>query len=145
MGDLLRNKSAYESDDEKAEEENEEEDEENGERGRGRMLGFMFGNVDDAGDLDEEYLDQVPTAFSRTINAVPLRFPLCVSACWDFGLGYETCSKPAFNERTESLEPSHTPECLGLFDLGNQATTDCRNSSLDLRELIHVALAAPGA
>ncbi|BFI36879.1 hypothetical protein MARPO_0010s0177 [Marchantia polymorpha] len=58
MGDLLRNKSAYESDDEKAEEENEEEDEENGERGRGRMLGFMFGNVDDAGDLDEEYLDQ---------------------------------------------------------------------------------------
>jgi hypothetical protein len=23
------------------------------------MLGFMFGNVDDAGDLDEEYFDQV--------------------------------------------------------------------------------------
>lgn len=35
----------------------EEEDEENGKESQ--MLGFMFGNVDDAGDLDVEYLDQV--------------------------------------------------------------------------------------
>lgn len=41
----------------------EEEEEEDGDgEGRGRpMLGFMFGNVDDSGDLDEEYLDQVPS------------------------------------------------------------------------------------
>lgn len=53
--------SAYEGlDDENGEEENEEDDE-NEEGGKGRMLGFMFGNVDDAGDLDEEYLDQVCT------------------------------------------------------------------------------------
>ncbi|CAM6089127.1 unnamed protein product [Calypogeia fissa] len=47
-------------DDENAEEEeNEEEDEESEDGGgKGRMLGFMFGNVDDAGDLDEEYFDQ---------------------------------------------------------------------------------------
>ncbi|KAL3694992.1 hypothetical protein R1sor_008643 [Riccia sorocarpa] len=57
MGDSVRNKSAYESDDEKAVEEN-EDDEDNMEEGHGRMLGFMFGNVDDAGDLDEEYLDE---------------------------------------------------------------------------------------
>ncbi|KAG0629769.1 hypothetical protein M758_1G128800 [Ceratodon purpureus] len=38
--------------------EDDEEDEEDGD-GQGRqMLGFMFGNVDDSGGLDEEYLDQ---------------------------------------------------------------------------------------
>ncbi|KAJ7568940.1 hypothetical protein O6H91_01G053900 [Diphasiastrum complanatum] len=40
------------------EEEEEEDEEEAAERKRSRMLGFMFGNVDDSGDLDEEYLDQ---------------------------------------------------------------------------------------
>lgn len=49
MGDIYR-------------EENERDDEEedgDGEGGGRQLLGFMFGNVDDAGDLDEEYLDQV--------------------------------------------------------------------------------------
>lgn len=44
MGDFSRHSADEEG----------EEDEEGG----GPMLGFLFGNVDDSGDLDEEYLDQ---------------------------------------------------------------------------------------
>jgi hypothetical protein len=59
-------------DEEEAEDEEEEEEEEDAEEDDGGdedgddddgerrpMGGFMFGNVDDAGDLDEEYFDQV--------------------------------------------------------------------------------------
>ncbi|KAK8955288.1 Transcription initiation factor TFIID subunit 1 [Platanthera guangdongensis] len=46
-------------DDTHSHEEREEEDEEYEEVGRGnRLLGFMFGNVDNAGDLDVDYLDE---------------------------------------------------------------------------------------
>lgn len=53
-----------------------EEEEEDGDgEGRGRpMLGFMFGNVDDSGDLDEEYLDQVlsyPSSCSSCQPSLP--------------------------------------------------------------------------
>lgn len=50
MGDLYREDSDRDDDD---------EEDGDGEGRGGRMLGFMFGNVDDAGALDEEYLDQV--------------------------------------------------------------------------------------
>jgi hypothetical protein len=36
-----------------------DEDEDDDEERSGPMLGFLFGNVDVSGDLDEEYLDQV--------------------------------------------------------------------------------------
>ena len=36
-----------------------DEDEDEDEERTGPMLGFLFGNVDVSGDLDEEYLDQV--------------------------------------------------------------------------------------
>lgn len=37
-----------------------DDDEEYEESGRGnRLLGFMFGNVDNTGDLDADYLDEV--------------------------------------------------------------------------------------
>ena len=37
-----------------------DEDEEYEESGKGnRLLGFMFGNVDNSGDLDVDYLDEV--------------------------------------------------------------------------------------
>jgi len=49
MGDLYREDSDRDDDD---------EEDGDGEGRGGRMLGFMFGNVDDAGALDEEYLDQ---------------------------------------------------------------------------------------
>jgi hypothetical protein len=55
---------ADEEEEEEAEEEAEEDDggDEDGDDDDGErrpMGGFMFGNVDDAGDLDEEYFDQV--------------------------------------------------------------------------------------
>lgn len=36
-----------------------DEQEEYDDGGRDRLLGFMFGNVDGAGDLDVDYLDKV--------------------------------------------------------------------------------------
>lgn len=54
MGDM------YKEDSERDYDEDEEEDGDGEGRGR-QMLGFMFGNVDDSGGLDEEYLDQVAT------------------------------------------------------------------------------------
>ena len=68
----------------------EEKEDENGE-GRGRqMLGFMFGNVDDSGDLDEEYLDQVGTKIFTIYYGFPsvtyiafqvFRMKYCTSKC----------------------------------------------------------------
>jgi hypothetical protein len=55
-----------EEDEEEAEEEEEADEDDGGDEDgddddgeRRPMGGFMFGNVDDAGDLDEEYFDQV--------------------------------------------------------------------------------------
>lgn len=31
--------------------------------GKNRLLGFMFGNVDNSGDLDVDYLDEVTLSF----------------------------------------------------------------------------------
>jgi len=63
MGDIYKEDSERDYDD---------DDEDDGE-GRGRqMLGFMFGNVDDSGGLDEEYLDQVVTNFCFLENLVIL-------------------------------------------------------------------------
>jgi len=85
MGDMFTvskergDEEAQEEDEEEEEEEEEDEEDEEEERGeedvrgdedgddddddddgeRRPMGGFMFGNVDDAGDLDEEYFDQV--------------------------------------------------------------------------------------
>ena len=42
---------------EEGEEEVEEDDDEQG--GEEKMLGFIFGNVDEAGELEEEYMDEV--------------------------------------------------------------------------------------
>ena len=42
---------------EEGEEEEEEDDDEQG--GEEKMLGFIFGNVDEAGELEEEYMDEV--------------------------------------------------------------------------------------
>ena len=57
MGDIYKEDSERDYD-----EDEEGEDGDGEEEGRGRqMLGFMFGNVDDTGGLDEEYLDQVAT------------------------------------------------------------------------------------
>lgn len=36
-----------------------DDQEDYGDDGRDRLLGFMFGNVDGAGDLDVDYLDKV--------------------------------------------------------------------------------------
>lgn len=41
------------------EEEDEDEEEEEEAEGGNRLLGFMFGNVDNSGDLDVDYLDEV--------------------------------------------------------------------------------------
>lgn len=42
-----------------------DDEEENEEAGGGsRFLGFMFGNVDNTGDLDADYLDEVVLSFS---------------------------------------------------------------------------------
>lgn len=54
MGDIYKEDSEREYDDD-------EEDDGDGEGRDRQMLGFMFGNVDDSGGLDEEYLDQVAT------------------------------------------------------------------------------------
>ncbi|XP_024386328.1 transcription initiation factor TFIID subunit 1 isoform X4 [Physcomitrium patens] len=52
MGDIFKENSERDYDEE-------EEDGDGDGEGRGeQMLGFMFGNVDDSGGLDEEYLDQ---------------------------------------------------------------------------------------
>lgn len=69
MGDIYKEESEREYDDD-------DEDDGDGE-GRGRqMLGFMFGNVDDSGGLDEEYLDQVATnVFLSRIWSFLLRIP----------------------------------------------------------------------
>nr|XP_024393704.1 transcription initiation factor TFIID subunit 1-like isoform X3 [Physcomitrium patens] len=54
MGDIYKEVSGKGYDEEEEEEDGDGEGE-----GRGQqMLGFMFGNVDDSGGLDEEYLDQ---------------------------------------------------------------------------------------
>ncbi len=76
MGDMFTvskergDEEAQEEDEEEEDEEEEEEEEREEDDGgdeygddddgeRRPMGGFMFGNVDDAGDLDEEYFDQV--------------------------------------------------------------------------------------
>ena len=39
-----------------------DEEEYDEESGGNRLLGFMFGNVDNAGDLDVDYLDEVSSS-----------------------------------------------------------------------------------
>jgi hypothetical protein len=91
MGDMFtvsKERGDEEAQEEDEEEEEEEEDEEDEEEERGEedvggdedgddddddgerrpMGGFMFGNVDDAGDLDEEYFDQVHFPASWRVN-----------------------------------------------------------------------------
>lgn len=50
---------AHSDDDEPEEGEEEEEEEEDEQGGEEKMLGFIFGNVDEAGELEEEYMDEV--------------------------------------------------------------------------------------
>lgn len=51
----MRNKTSAISSEEQGEEDDEEYEDDNGEN---RMFGFMFGNVDDFGELDVDYLDE---------------------------------------------------------------------------------------
>lgn len=65
-----------------ADDDEEEYEEEEGGNGNG-LLGFMFGNVDGAGDLDIDYLDQVPCHF--LFFFLSLCFYLCnIRRCFRF-------------------------------------------------------------
>ena len=48
-----------EAEGEEGEEEEEEEEEDDEQGGEEKMLGFIFGNVDEDGALEEEYMDEV--------------------------------------------------------------------------------------
>ena len=56
-----------------------DEDEDEDEERTGPMLGFLFGNVDVSGDLDEEYLDQVFLSLSLCSSFCYIYFSLLIS------------------------------------------------------------------
>lgn len=50
-----------------------DDEEEYEEAGSGnRFLGFMFGNVDNSGDLDADYLDEVIITSAITVTIFPI-------------------------------------------------------------------------
>ncbi|KAI9119661.1 hypothetical protein K1719_009537 [Acacia pycnantha] len=66
----------YDSDSPSQDGRDEDDDEEYEEAGKGnRLLGFMFGNVDNSGDLDVDYLEDAKEHLSALADKLAGSFP----------------------------------------------------------------------